>query len=288
MYRKSSSGQLSAVIVGDNRADTEESLGLFDGRYIIAGYFGKESRPGYPHLGDLDRLGEFLRENKIARVILDLSPDNFENLNPLFSSAFYMETRFLVANRDQENFKGLRKTATRYAGIYIISLSHRQIFAKLLKRIFDFSFAGILLALSSPYLLIRLIYESSQRKLSSRRVTAITKGCRECELWGSRLRGNYHVRNIWGLISVLKGDLSLVGTTITYKSDLKAPGLSHGIWRKFLVRPGLFGPGYQAASPEESFSADLRYAENATILYDIAFLLGQLFGISSIRKSGSA
>jgi UDP-GlcNAc:undecaprenyl-phosphate/decaprenyl-phosphate GlcNAc-1-phosphate transferase len=287
-YRSSKSGRLPAVVIAMHPTIIVEDLSHYQDHYDIKGYFGKRNSRDLQYLGEIETIGDYLRENKIARVILDIASDNYDNLNPVFGAAFYMETRFLISNPDSTNLRGLRKMATRYGNIAMISLSQRQIFVRFAKRLSDFVISGILLFFSIPYFAFRFTLDGFKPLSQNRRASAITKACRECELWGAYRGGVFCHRNIWGLISVLKGDLSLVGTTVTLRSDLENSESNPGIWRKFLVRPGMFGPGYDFKSPDDAFKADLHYAENATILYDVGILLRQMTKILSIRKSGSA
>jgi lipopolysaccharide/colanic/teichoic acid biosynthesis glycosyltransferase len=90
--------------------------------------------------------------------------------------------------------------------------------------------------------------------------------------------GKRHFRNYFGLISVLKGDLSLVGTSITSKDDARESQESKipGLWRKFLAKPGLFGPAYGKNEIEERFKADLYYIEKTSLFYDLGLIIWQI------------
>ena len=86
------------------------------------------------------------------------------------------------------------------------------------------------------------------------------------------------------LLSVLKGDIGFYGTSITTIVDYKEFLISDkGYWRKFLVKPGIFGPGYYGKTPEEKFELDLKYLEKTSFLNDTIMLIKQICGLKPIQ-----
>jgi UDP-GlcNAc:undecaprenyl-phosphate GlcNAc-1-phosphate transferase len=251
----------------------------FGDHYRIKGYVEQISGSSDGLLGSLDSLGDILRENHVARVILDLPPDNYDNLMPIFDSAFYMETRFLINKPSSDNLKGLRKNATCYKGIYLLSNSQKKIFARLAKRIFDFAVSSAILVVCSPWIAVKLL-RARYRKLDIiHKATIIGRGGVEksvaCSLGKD---GHCRFRNPWGLWAVFKGDLSLIGATITVKDSSGGGSMPEmpGQWRKYLAKPGLLGPGYWGNSPQERFDMDLMYIEKVSLFRDLSVIFGQI------------
>jgi UDP-GlcNAc:undecaprenyl-phosphate/decaprenyl-phosphate GlcNAc-1-phosphate transferase len=284
--------RMEAVIVKlHQRGICSPVFEFYNQHYRIKGYVGEPPASFEGFLGDRDNLGEILRDNHLARIIFDIPEDNYENLTPIFNSAFYMETRYLTKDPGNDNLKGLHKYPTRHKGIYLISNSQKRIFARLAKRILDFFISGALLILCSPYMMITLrrVYNGKYDKI--RRVTLVTRTGFEKKNWCIISKdGKCCFRNPWGLLAVFKGDLSLVGATITVKNGIgeDCPEELSGQWRKYLVKPGIFGPGYSGKNSKERFDLDLEYIEKASLLRDLGIIFKQMSRSSSIKVDEGA
>jgi UDP-GlcNAc:undecaprenyl-phosphate/decaprenyl-phosphate GlcNAc-1-phosphate transferase len=273
--------KLAAVIVSPHGSyisiDVIES---FQAKYDIIGYLGMPRTEKIEYLGMTDVLNEILREKKIARVILDLPSDCYESLVPIFSSAFFIETRFLALNPFGDNLRGLKKYGTRNDGIYIVDVRPRRIFARLAKRLLDFFAAAILILILSPVQLIRYLLAGPGKQI--RRVSSTGVHGRPIEVdCKIDKHGRPQFRNYQGLLSVLKGDLSLVGTSIMPYDDLtNNPKIKiQGLWRKFLAKPGLYGPANDETDDKKRFDADLLYIEKTSLFFDLKVIIRQILNL---------
>jgi UDP-GlcNAc:undecaprenyl-phosphate/decaprenyl-phosphate GlcNAc-1-phosphate transferase len=254
-------------------------LGTFSRRFRINGYVGKPPDSFEGFLGPIERLSEALRVQRVARIILDIPEDNYDDLTPIFSSAYFMETRYLTDKPNHYNLRGLHKYRTRYNGIYLVSISQKKIFIRLIKRVVDFFISGFLLILTSRYIVFRMVSARYRRGNILHKVTIFNRGGNEkvvrCTLGAD---GKYQFRNFWGLLAVFRGDISFVGATIVPKeiSIEECPDELPGQWRKYLTKPGLYGPGYRGKTPEERFELDLEYIEKASLLRDLGVIFRQI------------
>ena len=196
-----------------------------------------------------------------------------------------METLFLMAGKTGENRRGFRVRRTVFDDIYIISIRHRGLFPMIIKRLADFTISASILILSSPYSIYRILKNIYRTGKIASESQIVTFGEEEGRLEVDPLASSYpRVRSWWALLSVLKGDICLYGATITtmeeYKSSLNS---IPGYWKKFLVKPGLFGPGYSGKTPQQRFRLDLAYMEKTSTLGDFWMVFKQLLGISPLK-----
>lgn len=278
--------KLKAVIVFSKEKKTEPvSLGEISKIYNIIGYVGKCNYMELEHLGEMHNLHDILHENKVARVIVDYSNDNYADITEIFASAYYMETAFILAAGNRENIRGLRIKKTTFEDIFIVSLKHRGLFPTLIKRLADFIFAGTTLILASPYFIIKIFGAKRESTNVMDEAQILTFGERIGNIKinpGKDRKGD--LRSLWALISILKGNICIYGTTITSVTEYKANMNSiKGYWRKFLVKPGLFGPGYSGKTAIERFNLDLAYMEKTSTFGDFWMILKQLFGMSAVK-----
>jgi len=278
------------VRLGGPDAGCGDVIDMLAPYYGIKGYVGESGKYPVDYLGPSAAMGDILRDRRIARVILDIPSNYGGNLRPIFSSAFFMDTRFFVDRGAAAALRGLRKFETCIDKYSLVSINNRKMFPRISKRLFDFSFALILLALLSPWLLLRIILTRTGKIKPPAEVKIMGVADSErkirCKFEKS---GAYKFINIWGLLAVLKGDLSLVGTTITTVDEFQLRNqLIPGFWRKFVAKPGLIGPGYRGKDVLEQFDDDLKYAENSSFLYDLYIIMLQLTGLQTIRKHEAA
>jgi UDP-GlcNAc:undecaprenyl-phosphate GlcNAc-1-phosphate transferase len=277
---------LQAIFVcPEGTIPADKTVKPFERLYDIVGYAGDCDYKGYERLGNTHDLTDILRKNKIARVIIDYNEGNYTDIGRIFSSAYYMETLFLSAGETGDNKSGFRITPTFSEGIYAISIKHRGLFATVIKRFADFALAGAILLLTFPYSIYRILIARADKKPAIADAQIVTMGEKEGHLKiDPRRVSSSEKRGWWALISIFKGDICFYGTTITtmveYKSNLnKIPGY----WRKFLVKPGLFGPGYFGSTPLERFKLDLRYMEKTSTWGDFFMIFKQIIGISPVK-----
>jgi UDP-GlcNAc:undecaprenyl-phosphate GlcNAc-1-phosphate transferase len=272
---------IDAVIARPSRSNTDQVLRSISSRYNILGYVGAPGECDHQHLGDLESLGQVLRARKVARVILDIPDHYFDSLIPIFNSAFFMDTRFLTTRHSLPSLQGLRKISTRLEGIHFVASHPRKIYFRIIKRTFDFAISGAILALTSPWILYKTLYGRIININLATKITIVGLGEQDGIL---RLnRGTCKFRFPWGLLSVFRGHLSLVGPTISTRDEYH---VTPGMWRKFTVKPGLFGPGYNGSNKSEQFQLDLQYLEKPSLIFELWILARQLTNIFRLKGSG--
>ena len=280
---KSGKRKLEALIVmpgplGPERLDSAKSSVPF---YKIVGYVGDCIPNGAQYLGPISALGGILRDNRIASVVLDIPASSKDNLRPIFNAAFFMDTRFLVPAKAAGVLRGLKRFATISNDVILVTINTRKIFSRMLKRLLDISTAAASLILLSPYYATRagLVRLGKIQPPSTYSIIGIGEHGKTIRCETDKM-GNPKFRSMWGLLAVIKGDLSLIGTTITTTEELdKANAQTAGLWRKFLAKPGLFGPGYQGKNAGERFDLDLEYTEKSSLFYDLYAIIRQLSGL---------
>jgi UDP-GlcNAc:undecaprenyl-phosphate GlcNAc-1-phosphate transferase len=254
---------------------------IFGQRYNLIGYIGPATDYGLKRLGGLSEMENVLRVMKAGRVILDIGKSDYRNLKEIFESPFYMETIFLVHANGQDNLRGLKRYRSNNNDIDIISIRHRRLFPMMIRRFVDLGLSIAALILSSPYWGIKILIAWRKKNRIFENVDVISRGERTVRIktCSGDTRSN-KIRNCMALLSVLKGDLSFYGPTITIADEYASCRDSiPGYWRKFLLKPGLFGPGYAGSTTEERFELDLPYMEKTALSGDLIMIAKQILRI---------
>ncbi len=284
---KKASRKMNAVIVNPTGCVAAGSPSeIFGRRYNLVGYIGAETDYGLKRLGDLSEMEDVLRVTKAARVILDVGESDYCNLTAIFEGPYYMETIFMVRASGQDNLRGLKRYRSNNNHIDIISIRHRRLFPRIVRRLLDLVFSIAVLILSSPYRGTKALIARQKKNRIFREVEIVLRGERKAKIKAlSGKAGPNGVRNCLALLSVLKGDLSLYGPTITTVDEYESSKDSiPGYWRKFLLKPGLFGPGYSGSTPEEKFKLDLAYMEKTSLRGDLIMMAKQILRIPVSRE----
>lgn len=283
---KKAARKMNAIIVNPGgETITPLIKGIFESRYNLAGYIGPEIECGLKRLGDLSEMEIILRATKAARVILNIGKSDYRDLTAIFGRPFFMETIFLVYANGQNNLKGLKRYRSKYNDIDIISIRHRRLFPLMIRRFIDLVLSAMALILSSPYWGIKILIAWRKKNRIFKSVEIISRGGKMAKIKIlSRKNGDGSVRNCLALLSVFKGDLSFYGPAITTADEYKfAKNSIPGYWRKFLVKPGLFGPGYMGSTKEERFELDLTYLGKTSMRGDLIIMAKQLLGMPLSR-----
>jgi UDP-GlcNAc:undecaprenyl-phosphate GlcNAc-1-phosphate transferase len=281
--------RLKAIVVcPEGVSSGKKSLTPFSTRYNLMGYLGNGHYEDLERIGEIDDLTEILRKNRIARVIVDYGKEDSSDISGIFHSAYYMETLFLMNDHSAENKRGFRIMPTIFSGIYMISIKHRGLFTAFIKRLADFTFAATVLIFTFPYSIYKYLEARRTHNKPITDIQIVTVGERVGKIkTDSLVSSSGRARSWWGLLSVLRGNICLYGTTVTtmkeYKSSLNT---IPGYWKKFLVKPGLFGPGYAGKTPLERFKLDLAYMEKTSTLGDLMMIFKQLIGVRPIKIEG--
>jgi UDP-GlcNAc:undecaprenyl-phosphate GlcNAc-1-phosphate transferase len=264
-------------------AEPSYKLAPFIQDYNILGYAGMKGPSDLEYLGEIEGLGHLMRDRRVARIILDIPAEYHINLMPIFNCAFFMDTRFLAVSPLPAICRGLKVVPSRFEGIYLVSPGHRRIFSRIIKRVFDCMVCGMILCLCAPWFGYKLLNGKAKNINISDDFSFVGVFERTKIARCRKVNNSVKLRNPWGLLTVFKGDLSLVGPTISPVEE--GPHLA-GFWRKFAQKPGLFGPGYEGIDCRERFDLDLKYLEKPSLIYDLGILTRQIIGISRIKGIG--
>jgi len=275
----------TALVCPNHSTSESDFIRLFDKYYKIIGYIGEGRYNGLEKIGGINDITNILRENKIGRVIIDYKEGNHSDISDVFYSAYYMETLYLINNGSSENKRGFRISPTINNNIYIVSVKHRGLFSTAVKRFTDFIISAFILTCTLPYSIYRILKALYKKTKIMSETQIVTLGEKEGKIKADpSAAGSPHKRSWWVLLSILKGDICIYGTTITTMEEYKANLNSiPGYWKKFLVKPGLFGPGYSGKTPLERFKLDLAYMEKTSTTGDLWMVFKQLIGISPIK-----
>jgi UDP-GlcNAc:undecaprenyl-phosphate GlcNAc-1-phosphate transferase len=254
-------------------------------KYNLIGTVGDGTPAEFQNLGGVNELFDIVKNTKTARIVLDLQPDDYSDLIDIFSSAYFLETVFLAHCKTRKNLRGLRFRNTNVENILSVSIKHRSLFQLFIRRILDSSIAIIVLILASPIFLSRIVLSKIKRIPLLNTTDFIIRGEKlmQVKRWNT-IGGNSGFHCVPMMLSVLKGQICIYGVTLTkideYKSSLN---VIPGYWKKFLVKPGLFGPGYRGKTPLERFRLDLAYMEKTSTLGDFWMIFKQMLGISPLK-----
>lgn len=165
----------------------------------------------------------------------------------------------------------------------MISPGHRRLFSRIIKRMVDFAIAAIILVASLPWIIFKVLYARVKNVNFAEKITFIGLGEKQKSIRGIVSGDKFSLRNPWGLLSVLRGDLSLVGVTLATPAEAVQ---IKGSWRKFCVKPGLFGPGYDGRDLKERFELDLEYLERPSLIRELIVALRQIAKFPRIKGIG--
>ncbi len=274
---KTDNERLNAVIVS-SREPRDDVLKV-TASYNILGYAGPNSKSEITWLGEVSELDTILKNTKTARVILDLDDSDYIDLRNVFNSSYYMETIFLTLKKAADNLVGLKRYPTVNKGLDIISVRHRRLFPMIFLRLANAIFSLALAILFSPYWIVKIVSCRIKNERVYDDINLMTQLEKEIKI--KRFKGDdkFSLTNPWILYAIFRGKFNLYGVTIDspdqYTASLKS---LPGYWRKFLIKPGLFGPGYAGRNDKERFALDLLYLEKTSFFGDMAMMVRQLSG----------
>lgn len=274
---KADNQRLNAVIIS-SREPRDDTLKVINS-YNILGYVGPNGISENTWLGELSELDTILKNTKTARVILDLDDSDYIDLRNVFNSSYYMETIFLTLKKATDNLVGLKRYPTVNRGLDIISIRHRRLFPMIFQRLANAIFSLALAILFSPYWIFKILSRKIKKERIYDDIHLMTQLEKEIKI--KRFKGDdkLSLTNPWIIYAIFRGKFNLYGVTIDSPDEYKASLKSlPGYWRKFLIKPGLFGPGYDGRNDNERFALDLLYLEKTSFFGDIAMMVRQLLG----------
>jgi len=269
--------RVNAIIVGkgSQAGQVMENLENFN----VLGYVGAEGEYPAQRLGEISELSSILGSTKTARIILDCGSSDYSDLRGIFKSSYFMETIVLAPSDYSDNLQGLKRYKSIIPGLDIISIKHRSLFTMIVFRLCNAICALTLLILMSPYFIIKALREKSKSDLSSGEAIIMDQQENELKIKKSTDSDRLKLTDLHTLLMVLKGKLGMYGVTIDTKDRYtEMTRAIPGYWRKFLVKPGIYGPGYLGADDKERFALDMKYLRNTSFTGNILMMLKQLFG----------
>ncbi len=281
------SKKMNCVIVKlANYSEAPVNIEMLAKYYNIVGFVGKRVQSDLIYLGEVENLNDILKSNRVARIALDICPDFQENLTGIFDSTYYMESIFLVAGECHANLRGFRKNPAVFKNIFMVSLRGRRIYSRFIKRITEAAISIAALVIISPWIAIKFLLARREKLNIVKEMNIIVKN--ENVMNYKYLvdgQGRSAKFNPFGLMEIIRGNLSLVGTSISTESEYAtAKRIYPGYWRKFIEKPGLIGPGYFGKSADQKLLIDLEYLEKSSVYHDFLILLKSVFGIALIKE----
>ena len=281
---RSAQSRLNAIIVSPGEKSNAKMMNAVSGYYYnVLGHVASDHERS---LGNLSDLNKILKNTRTARIILDLDEFDYSDLRDIYKAPYYMETIFLASSTLRNNLMGLKRYATVNEDLDIISLRHRPLFTLIFRRLIDVLIALVLIITYSPYWIVKILLLQLRDAEKPDEFVAVDQ--RESELIIKRFSKNekpVRIGNPWTLFAILKGELSFYGVTLDPVDQYKSSkNIISGYWRKFLVKPGIFGPGYDGASAREKFDLDMIYLEKTSLKGDILMMIRQILGISLIKE----
>jgi UDP-GlcNAc:undecaprenyl-phosphate GlcNAc-1-phosphate transferase len=261
----------------------DEMLKTARERFTLVGYVGeleqKLEDAGLLYLGQSGSLNNIIQKNRVEKIILVWPKDDYDNFMPIMQSHFYLENEFLVIGEPPPIFDGFRIIPLSRAGLKKISVELLRTWEWMFKRAQDIFISLILLILTSPVFAIRYVLSKLQNKpfLVNGEFYGRDGKKRECHyFYGTNEIGSGNGRlspALPSLITVLKGDLSLVGTVPLTPDEAKAQERKlAGFWRRNLIKPGIWGPAH-FHDESSYFDYELKYMKHMSILTDIYWIL---------------
>jgi GT2 family glycosyltransferase/lipopolysaccharide/colanic/teichoic acid biosynthesis glycosyltransferase len=269
------------IVVGNSQSAFmlyEKILDLKDLSYDLLGIVISDQEKNLklsgstPILGQLEKLDELLKIYRIRQVIFTTENLSYEKILKTMTTLDHPDVEFKIVPSNLEVMIG-KSVIERLDDYPLLDIEYGigKPFNRFTKRAFDLLLSGIILLVSSPFVLPVLFI--NRKKLKTFDIIGDRGGIEkilQIHAWNFK---NYLNRYLL-FLEVLRGKISLVGAPITkcplnYKQD------------NFLYKPGLTGLVQINKSkiriPEDLEKYHLFYLKNQSMLLDIEVLLKALF-----------
>jgi lipopolysaccharide/colanic/teichoic acid biosynthesis glycosyltransferase len=261
---------------------------------------------GNEKLGDFSRLDEILVEHNIGTVLLAFSSAEREEL---FKTLAICHAYGIDAQIHRDYADSVLTTATSDEVLVNIEIVPWDVQDRIVKRLFDISFAIVALIVLLPILLIismvikiddggPILYRQERTAqfgttFSVYKFRTMTQGSEETdpsedENWrvtrvGHLLRRT-HLDEIPQLVLILTGRMSVVGPRATWTAEETHLRTSMDTWRKrWFVKPGLTGlaqiHGATSADPETKLRYDIEYIQRQSLWFDLEIVIRQIWQV---------
>ncbi len=296
-----------ALIVGANeagRAIMDRLRGRLDLGYrvvgfITAGLVEPHRVPGdLPVLGNISDLPGIVEREKIEEVIVTTSSSSYASILEMMASCAPLKVSFKLIPRPYEVMIGGAQI-DRIDDIPLVEIGYRPLLGwnRVVKRTLDVVISAGLLMATSPlaiaweilrrrhparYHTLRRTLRGQQDRLIRLSVHEIEPQARGQPGWYYRFHHRWAVDKLPLLRSVLKGDLSLVG------SELFESGVAKGS----ALKPGLTGfvqiHHQDSLTVDEKVEYEIYYLRHQSLMLDIQILLRALWNLIKGRGGRSA
>lgn len=290
----------AAILIRDVDANLNDLLSLAKQRFRVIGYIcSKHLSDDYynlNYLGDDKSLTDTIQKNRLEKIVLVWPENDYSDFMPILQSYFFLENQFLLMGELPDTFKGFKKIRLYRPGFIKPVKEILRTWEWMVKRGFDILISSLVLAFSSPVFVFQFLMAKINNrpflvKVSFYGRDGNTKYCRDFYKHASKYSGYDRIKlNIPALISVIEGNLSLVGTLpLSPARAIKDSEKFPGFWRRKLVKPGIFGLANYSDN-DTYFEKELKYIQKMSILFDVwLFLVGIVKCIINlIRKKENA
>ncbi len=227
-----------------------------------------------PVLGQLKNLRELIRIHRVRQVIFSSEMLSYERILKTMSEMEMPDVEYKIAPSSLEVVIG-KSSIERLDDYPLLDIEYAigKPFNRVVKRLFDIVFSSVVLVTLAPLALPVLLINKKHidRIRVDQRKDAQT-------LIARILPENKHkLANFWLLLwEVLKGNLSLVGAPMSFKSPKRATE-----WRDFWYKPGVTGlvqiNRQKIVAPDDEEKYHLFYLKNQSLLLDVEILLKTLW-----------
>ncbi len=219
-----------------------------------------------PFLGSIADLRDIIKKHSINEMIFSTDSYSNQEILEIMDSTKDLHLTYRMVPRNQEVLLG--KASVEDVGDYSFVNIEYNMFHKLhkiTKRLFDIVLAIILLILFSPIVFINFISKRVAKRvywgMNGRKIVINTNK-----------HGNGFAQKLLYLISVLKGDMSFVGTVLV-PVDVTDP--------KLICKPGITGLAKLRKSKysrSDRNVLDHYYVQNQSLTLDMEIILKSIFG----------
>lgn len=283
-----------AVIVGTERnavsvwedIHTRPGRGLKIVGFIDENHSQSELEVPCKVLGKLENLEETLRRNRVREVLIAVEPNWPGSLDEVLDKAQNLEVNFRVKSELLPRVRGRKITPLSEGSFYKVYPSQMRTWEWGAKRLADLFVSLTVILLTLPvqvFLAIQSGLIKGENPFESQTILGKKGKIVKVVQFKSKPKASlWHKLPL--LLSLLKGDLSLIGPAWVALESGEHPQLLYSIYEdKLKVRPGLINPDYSGALPADGNGnssgaepGDLVYIENMSFISDLRVLLKSL------------
>jgi UDP-GlcNAc:undecaprenyl-phosphate GlcNAc-1-phosphate transferase len=275
-----------ALLLKKTGSDPGELQAIAGDRFSLIGYIGTQSmetdQRGLTYLGEIEKLNNIIRENRLEKIILVWPDDDYDNIMPIMQSHFYLENEYLIKSDPAPVFDGFRIIRLYRPGLMKISVELFRTWEWMVKRAIDIGLSFVLLVITSPVFLVKYAISKIKHQPFLITLEILGRDARAVKMFafGSTIMDDSTIRikpGLPSLLNVFKGGISFAGTVpLAVSAANSQSGKFPGFWRRHLIKPGIFGPAH-SRDDSSYFEYELKYMRKMSILIDIFWIIVGLF-----------